>query len=77
MKTTQINGKDVIDPETTKHLIDDYGFYESCGLDGWHLSVQRKVVEKLDENKVADADLLDRIERLSAEVEVLKTRLAA
>jgi hypothetical protein len=74
MKTTQIDGQDVIDPETTRHLIDDHGFYESSRMDGWHLSVQRKMVEKLDEHDVADADLLSRIEHLSAEVENLKTR---
>jgi hypothetical protein len=77
MKTAQVDGKDIIDPETTKHLIDDHGFYESSKIDGWHLSVQRKMVQKFDENDAVNAELLDRIERLSTEIEQLKTKLAA
>lgn len=77
MKTTQIGGKEVVDPETIKYLLDDHGFYESSRMDGWHLSVERKMVEKLDEGKAVDADLLSRIEQLSAQVDALKSKLAA
>jgi hypothetical protein len=48
MKTTQLNGEDVIDPQTITHLINGDGFYESSRMDGWHLSVQKRLLSEID-----------------------------
>ncbi len=76
MKTkTDPDGKEIIDPDTIKHLLDGDGFCEVGKVNGWHLSVQRKMVEKFDENDAVNAELQKRIEQLNAEVEQLKTKL--
>ena len=48
-KTTTHNGKDIIHPDTTKHLQDKDGFYELGAMNGWHLSVQKKLLDEIDQ----------------------------
>jgi hypothetical protein len=48
MKTRLVDGKIVFDPETTRFLRNEEGFYSLCDLTGWHISVQRKLLEKID-----------------------------
>ena len=41
-------GKDVIDPESITYLKDEGGFYDAAKVDGWHISVQKKLLERIE-----------------------------
>jgi hypothetical protein len=41
-------GESIIDPATIAHLKNEEGFYEVRKMNGWHLSVEKKFLEKID-----------------------------
>ena len=46
--TTDDKGKEIIDPKTINHLRSEGGFYDTAKMDGWHISVQKKLLERLE-----------------------------
>jgi len=42
------DGKAIIDPESITHLKDEGGFYDSAKMDGWHISVQKKLLDRIE-----------------------------
>jgi hypothetical protein len=46
--TTDDRGNKIIDPETINHLRTDGGFYDTAKMDGWHISVQKKLLERIE-----------------------------
>lgn len=45
---TDKEGKQILDPETLSHLKNDNGFYSLEKMDGWHISVQKRLLEKIE-----------------------------
>jgi hypothetical protein len=41
-------GKQVYDPETLKHLKNADGFYSQDRMDGWHISIEKRLLEKIE-----------------------------
>ena len=47
----------VIDPECLKHLEDENGFFSLGKINGWHFSIQKKLLEEIDALKQELAEL--------------------
>jgi hypothetical protein len=54
--TTDEKGNEIIDPKTLNHLRSEGGFYDTAKMDGWHISVQKKLLERIEalEKKLLD-----------------------
>ncbi len=63
-----------IHPDCIKHLRNKEGFYDTGTMDGWHLSVQKIMVQKFDEHDEKFEALMKRIELLENQ---LKQKQAA
>jgi hypothetical protein len=46
--TTDDRGNKIIDPETLNHLKTEGGFYDSAKMDGWHICIQKKLLERIE-----------------------------
>ncbi len=42
------DGKEILDPEALAHLKDEHGFYDMAKMDGWHISVQKRLLERIE-----------------------------
>jgi hypothetical protein len=66
--TDEITGKTVFDSKSLKHLEDEDGFYSIGNMNGWHLSVQKKLLEKIDKLESDKLELIKRIEKLEEKI---------
>jgi hypothetical protein len=45
---TNKDGKDILNPETLTHLKDENGLYDMAKMDGWHISVEKRLLERIE-----------------------------
>jgi hypothetical protein len=46
--TTDDKGNEIIDPETLNHLKSESGFYDTAKMDGWHICVEKRLLDRIE-----------------------------